>query len=260
MQNAAFDACGLDAVYLAFDVDGSDLGTAVAAIRALGFGGANVTIPHKRSVAPYLDELVGEAAVTGSVNTILNRNGRLVGHSTDGEGFVRSLREAGFSDLAGMEVWLLGTGGSALAIAARLREEPIGRLVVVTREKRARLDWPTEVPVAEVLTYEELADRPGAGCDLLVNTTPLGMFPRPEAMPPLPDSVFRPGVLVCDLIYNPPRTRLMEAAERAGATAINGLGMLVHQGAVAFEIWTGMPAPVGKMRAAAEAALDAQSF
>ena len=258
MQNAAFAARGLDAVYLAFDIEEPGLAAAVSSLRALGIRGANVTIPHKRAVAPYLDELCGEAALTGSVNTIVNERRRLFGHSTDGEGFVRSLRSAGITGLAGLEICLLGTGGAALAVAARLLREGAARLTVVTRDARRRLDWPSGITVHRLLTYDELAAAPEAiaGCRLLINTTPLGMSPREDAMPPVPETVFRPGTIVYDLIYHPPRTRLMKTAERRGTTAIGGLDMLVYQGAASFELWTGLPAPVEQMKTAVEKSLD----
>jgi len=254
MQNAAFSACGIDAAYIAFDVEESSLGAAVAAIRALGLQGVNVTIPFKRAILPYLDECSGEAALAGSVNTIVNRAGHLIGHGTDGEGFMRSLREAGIPDLAGWKVCLLGTGGAALAIASRLSREGVAGLTLVTRGERD-LNWPHEIDVRQRLTYDALAADPDAltGCDLLINTTPLGMKPWDDAMPAVPLTILRPGLIVYDLIYNPARTRLMETAERCGARVLGGLSMLVHQGAAAFEIWTGRPAPIQAMKAAAEA-------
>lgn len=257
MQNAAFAAHGLDAVYLAFDIEEPGLAVAVSALRALGIRGANVTIPHKRAVVPHLDELRGEAALTGSVNTIVNERGRLLGHSTDGEGFIRSLYQAGITSLAGLEVCLLGTGGAALAVAARLQNEGVARLFVVTRDARRRPDWPPDITVHRLLDYEELAAAPEAvaECRLLINATPLGMSPRVDVMPPILEEVFRPGLIVYDLIYRPARTRLLEMAERRGAVAIGGLDMLVYQGAASFELWTGLPAPVGTMKAAVESSL-----
>lgn len=257
LMNAAFGHYGLRAHYAAFDIDPARLGGAVEAIRCLGMGGVNVTIPHKRAVVPMLDEVTGEAGASGSVNTIANRNGRLIGHSTDGEGFLRALREETGYEPAGRSACLLGGGGAALAVALRLALEGAAGLTVVTRRKT--LDWPPQVgavPV-RVASYEEIAADPGllAGCDLLINTTPVGMHPRGEEMPPVPLDALRPGLVVYDLIYRPARTRLMAEAEKRGAKAVGGLGMLIHQAAASFEIWTDRPAPLEVMRAAALAAL-----
>ncbi|MGE5551674.1 MAG: shikimate dehydrogenase [Bacteroidota bacterium] len=259
MQNAAFAACGLEAVYLPFAVAPAELAAAVAAIRALGIRGVNVTIPHKRAVVEYLDKTDGEAALSGSVNTIVWRDDALVGYSTDGEGFIRSLREETGFEPAGRKVCLLGTGGAALALAVRLGREGVGGLTVVTRQQsKETLGWPLEACPDKVLTYERVRAEPGAlaACDLIVNTTPLGMSPHEDAMPALPATVFHPGMILYDLIYRPAVTKLMRVAKEAGAKVSGGLGMLVHQGAISFELWTGKPAPVAEMRAAAINALS----
>lgn len=260
IQNAAFAAYGIKAIYLAFNVRPGSLAEAVAAVRVLGMGGVNVTIPHKRAVAAYLDGLAGDAGLCGSVNTIVRRHGRLIGHSTDGDGFVRALREEAGLALAGRKVCILGTGGAALALAVRMAREGVAGLSVVTRRPPGLgLGWPAipGVPPPLVLSYEDLASFPGAlsECDLLVNATPLGMSPHEDDMPPLPAGVFHPGLVVYDLVYRPARTRLMAAAEAQGAVALGGLGMLVHQGAVSFELWTGKSAPVAEMRDAVLKAL-----
>lgn len=260
MQNAAFAAYGIDAVYQSFNVEPAALAEAVKAIRSPGMGGVNLTIPHKRAVVKYLDKTEGKAAASGSVNTIVRRDGRLVGYSTDGEGFIRSLREEAGLDLIGKKVCLLGTGGAALALAVRLRREGVGALVVITRQaSRDKIEWPTGVVSAleAVLTYEMVQADPKtlADCSLIVNATPLGMSPLEDAMPEIPCDVFRSGVVLYDLIYRPARTKLMCLAEAAGATVMNGLGMLVYQGAASFELWTGQPAPVAAMRIAATNAL-----
>ncbi len=260
MHNAAFIACGINALYLPFDVRPADLGAAVAAVKALGMGGVNVTVPHKRAVVPFLDELCGEAAISGSVNTVVHRGGRLVGYSTDGEGFVRALREeAGFQP-SGSRVCILGTGGAALAVAVRLLREGAAGIAVVTRGDGKDPGWPAGAATGSVrvMNYAELDADPStlADCDLLINATPVGMSPHEDEMPPIPGGVFRPGMVVYDLVYRPARTVLMRVAEDRGARVFGGLGMLVHQGAAAFELWTGRPAPVGEMRAAVVAALQ----
>lgn len=258
MQNAALAAAGINGVYLAFDVPPAALGDMVRAIRALGIAGMNVSIPHKRAVGALLDGLEGDAVLSGSVNTIIQRQGRLIGYSTDGEGFIRSLREEAGYTPRGKKICLLGTGGAALALTTRLIREEAAGITLVTRGKKAAPDWPATAMGGlnpRMVTYDDLHADPGLldGYDLLINTTPLGMHPDTQDMPPVPVSIFHPGLLVYDLIYNPRVTRLMAAAGKAGAKVLNGLGMLVYQGAASFELWTGRQAPVRAMREALEA-------
>ena len=254
MQNAAFAALGIKAVYMAFDVAPDDLGAAVAAIKALGLAGVNITIPHKLAIAPLLDEVAGDAAISGSVNTIVRRGARLIGYSTDGEGFVRALREETGFDPRGKTACLLGSGGAAASLAVSLTAADIDALTVVTRQ--GRLDrFPHLQKPAVVMTYEQLASCPAPGptWDIIVNCTPLGMWPLVDAMPPLPAHVFGPGVVAADLIYKPRKTKFLLRAEAAGAAIMGGLPMLVWQGAGSFELWTGKKAPLDVMRRAVEA-------
>jgi len=240
MHNAALEALGLDWVYVPFEVAPENVETAVAAVRALGLVGVNVTVPLKELVLPYLDAVDEAAAQIGSVNTIHNENGRLIGYSTDGAGFLQSLESAGQSTL-GREVYLLGAGGSARAVAWAL----------ASRGSRCRIAnrTPTrgEALVADInLVYPGMAAAAeGAAAtelfDLLVNTTTLGMQPRVGEMPLLPPEAFSGKPFVCDLIYAPAQTRLLAAAEAAGCGTLNGLGMLVNQGAISLSIWTGRP-------------------
>lgn len=265
MHNAAFQAAGLDYVYVPLPVQPENLRAAVEAVRALGLAGVNVTIPHKEAVLPLLDELSEEAGLTGAVNTIVNRSGRLLGDNTDGRGFLRSLQEgAGFSP-AGRSALLLGSGGAARAVALQLALAGAGRLRLTNRSrKRAEelagyieaktrlkpevLDWPAE---GETLPEEALR-----GADLVVQGTPLGMHPAVSEAPPLPYGSFRPGQVACDLVYNPVETQFLQRAGRAGAVTVDGLGMLLYQGALAYELWTGTTAPVEVMRKALEEVLN----
>lgn len=257
MQNAALEALGLDWVYVPFQVAPHDVAAAVAGLRALGLAGVNVTVPLKESVGPLLDVLDEDASRIGSVNTIHNRDGRLYGHSTDGAGFLRSLEAAG-QPTRNRRVLLLGAGGSARAIAyalasrgchCRIANRTGGRAAALALAVNARY-----LGAASVVGWGEEA----GGFDLLVNTTTLGMPPDEDAVPALPPNAFADRPFVYDLIYVPTRTRLLAAAAAAGCGTMNGVEMLVWQGALALAIWTGRPLeemPVAVMGAAVRAAL-----
>lgn len=261
MHAAAIGHHGLDAVYLAFRVEPDALPQAIAGMRALGIRGLNVTIPHKRGVAALCDRLLPSAEAAGGVNAIDHRDGELVGASTDGEGFLRSLAEAGI-DLRGSRVLLAGAGGSARAIAVALAPL-VGSLHIAARRADARsalarvsLHYGAAGVTHDDLTEEALA-RALESSDTLINTTPLGMWPSVADCLPLPEAGLRPELTVVDIVPNPVRTTLLARAEAAGCRTLGGVGMLVHQGAVAFELWTGLTAPVEAMRIACESALHA---
>lgn len=260
MHNAAFAALGLDYIYVPFPVLPANLPGAVAAVRALGLAGVNVTIPHKEAVLPLLDELSEEARLIGAVNTIVNRSGQLHGDNTDGRGFLRSLEEkAGFTP-AGKTALILGAGGAARAVAVQLALAGTKRLLLANRsQSRARelagfvaertgvrvemVPWPRKDN--EMLPGEALLE-----AELVVQATPMGMHPNASETVPLPFDLFRPGQVACDLVYNPVETLFLKKAREAGAAAVDGLGMLLYQGALAFELWTGAAAPVEVMREA----------
>ncbi len=260
MHNAAIGALGLDAVYLAFDVAPERLMEVLPAMAAMGFGGVNLTVPLKEVAYRGLESLAASAQLLGAVNTVECTPEGLRGHNTDGEGFERAVHEAFGEALAGRRVFVLGCGGAGRAVAltcARAGAERLwladvdaGRLDRLADELQAL----PEAPVVE-LAGSRAADwaREAPGADLVVQATPVGMRPGESSL--LPPSAFRPGQHAYDLIYMYPRTPFMEAAEAAGARAANGLGMLLHQGARAFEIWTGTRPPVAVMRAALERAV-----
>ncbi|NPV28498.1 MAG: shikimate dehydrogenase [Firmicutes bacterium] len=261
MQNKAFAFHGLPCCYVPFRVRKEDLQTAVAAIRALGLGGVNVTIPHKEQVISYLDEVDREARLIGAVNTILNQNGRLIGYNTDGAGFLLSLRaEADFAP-EGKHVVVLGAGGGARAVAFALALEGARTLRIFNRNpERAQalagdLHRATGCDVEAGALREDLLSAALARADLLVHASPVGMYPHHDEAPLVDPCLLRPGLVVCDLVYNPPRTRLLKEAAARGCRVVGGIGMLVHQGALAFEIWTGLQAPVAIMRAVVEESL-----
>jgi shikimate dehydrogenase len=265
MHNAAFQATGLDYIYIPFKVEKAALPDAIKAVRALNLAGVNITIPHKETVLSYLDEISVEAAFTGAVNTVVNQQGRLYGENTDGRGFIKALSgQSGFNP-AGKTALILGAGGAARAVAVQLALSGAAKLVLVNRsrpraEGLARLiaektgvaaavaDWPAEglQPLAGII----------ANTDLVVQATPLGMYPHLEETVPFPFNSLKQGTVVCDLVYNPARTNFLKKAAQAGAITVNGLGMLVYQGALSFELWTGIPAPIKTMRDALLKALS----
>ena len=253
LLNAAFVALGLDWVYVAFEVPEGGTAEALAAMRALDLAGLNVTMPHKTAAAGGCDDLTPDAAALRSVNTVVPLGGgRLLGDSTDGEGFIRSLRDAGH-DPGGKRVLLLGAGGAARAVALALGREGSAVTVAARRADAAR-SAAALAPAGEAIEWDA-ARLLAPEADLVVNATPVGMTGAGIAIAP---SVLHPGQVVADLVYHPLDTPLLVAARGAGAAVVDGLGMLVHQAALAIERWTGERAPVGVMRAAAEAAVAAR--
>jgi shikimate dehydrogenase len=253
MHNAALRALSLNYVYAAFRVAPAALPQALAGMRALGMVGLNVTVPHKQAVMAHLDEISAEAQSIGAVNTITNRDGQLVGYNTDAFGIVQSLKADGGLDPLPPKVALLGAGGAARAVLyALLARDEVEEVLLLNRtvEKAAALagdlDSAGKVRVGSLTETEPIGD---AG--LLINATALGMHPRDDVSPLADPSCLHERMLVADIVYNPLETVLMRQAAAAGASAINGLGMLAWQGARSFEIWTGVEPPVEAMIAAA---------
>jgi shikimate dehydrogenase len=256
MMNRAFRARGLPFVYLAFDVSPQELETAVRGMQALGFRGWNVTIPHKVAILEYLDEVEETAREIGAVNTVVSRNGRLIGYNTDSEGYLRSLVDETGLELAGQRVLILGAGGAARAVAHALAVAGVESITIAnrTREKAERLAASLGRKVdARALSLAEVA-RVAGETTLLVQTTSVGMYPETEAIP-IDPSLLHEGMTVSDLIYRPRKTLLLREAEARGARVHGGLGMLLHQAALAFEKWMGRAAPVDVMRDALEEAM-----
>jgi shikimate dehydrogenase len=255
MHNAAFQALGLPWHYGLLPTDPAELETRLCTLEGQGYQGVNVTVPHKQAVMSHLDEISGAAKAIGAVNTIVVRDGRLFGHNTDGAGFLAALREAGFEPVAQRAI-LLGAGGAARSVAYVLAEAGCHVTLYTRTTQRAR-NLAQELGEAgfELSMTPTLSQLDLASFDLLVNATSVGTWPQTDATPwpvaiPLPSHW-----TVYDLVYNPPETRLLTRARAAGATAIGGLAMLVHQGALAFELWTGQQPPIDVMRTAAEKAL-----
>jgi shikimate dehydrogenase len=253
MQNAAFKALQLDCCYVPFLVGEGSLAAAVKAVRELNLGGVNITIPHKEKVLAYLDQVDEGALQIGAVNTIVNRDGYLFGYNTDASGFLASLRSVGFEP-NGKRVVVMGAGGAARAAAVALVHEGVSWIDISNRSiKRAELladdlrKMGADVGLCDygVCFFEAVQN-----ADLLVNATPVGMYPDHEDDPIIMKERLHSRLLVCDLVYNPPQTRLLREAAAVGCSVINGVGMLVHQGALAFELWTGRKAPVDLMQRA----------
>lgn len=258
MHNTAFADLGLDWCYVPFAVAPGSLPQAVAAIRALGIHGVNITVPHKQAIIPLLDQLTPEARAIGAVNTIITAEAGLLGHNTDAAGFRCSLLQANF-EVRGKRVLVFGAGGAARAIVYALqREGAYITLLNRTRERAVDLanTLPGDITVGPL--DPETVQTWAAKTQLVVNTTSVGMWPLVDASP-WPESVPFPGhALLYDLVYNPRRTRLVNQALQAGASFIDGLWMLVHQGAEAFYLWTGKHPNTELMYRAADHALGGE--
>ncbi|MBI3596575.1 MAG: shikimate dehydrogenase [Nitrospirae bacterium] len=260
MHNAAFEALDMDYCYIPLAVEPRRMRSAVDALQWLGFRGFNVTIPHKQRIMAFMDRLTPEAKLIGAVNTVEIQRDRLIGHNTDGRGFLGALREETGRSVAGLRVLLLGAGGAARAVAFQLALDGVRTLLIANRSSEraqglARNLRRSSVQCSvSVLPWAEEALKTGAQqSDIIINATSVGMNP---ADPPLLSStILRPHHVVCDLIYKPPMTALLKQAQKAGAMTISGLGMLVHQGALSFEIWTGRRPPVDVMREALHQAI-----
>lgn len=258
MHNYSFQSLGLDYVYLCFDVKEQGLKDAVQGLRALNVKGFNLTMPDKNKVLEHLDELSCAARLIGAVNTVENRDGRLIGHNTDGIGFMRSVAEQGL-EMKGKTMTLLGAGGAATAICAQAALDGVAHMHIFLRSTSSHLS--RMEALAENLSVEtgckfqihdirdlQTLEHAVRESTLLVNATSVGMAPRPDTCI-LPEHFAFPAALsVADIIYNPWETRLLSLAKKAGCKTFNGYGMLLYQGAEAFRIWTGQEMPMKQVR------------
>jgi len=251
MHNAAFAALGLNWRYLAFEVDPKNLRAAIAGARAMNFAGLNLTVPHKLLAVDMVDELDASAKTWGAVNTIKFENGRAIGFNTDADGLANSLREDLQIELRGKKVLLLGAGGAGRTAALKLAAENVAELFLVNRTVSKAEEIAGEIK-KQFPSVKVSVGYPKTEIDLLLNATSLGL--KPEDGSPLDEKQFslKQTRAVYDMIYKPAETKLLVAAKVAGCKTANGIGMLVHQGAKAFEIWTGQSAPVAVMRRAVE--------
>lgn len=237
-------------MYIAFEVKPSQLGAAVAGLRALNVVGFNVTIPHKEAIIRYLDELEPSAGEMRAVNTVIRHNEALIGANTDGEGALRALREQGI-DLTGWRIVILGAGGAARALSYAFSEHCDSIIFLnrtqkianaLSRELKQKGIKATYLPLTRAGIAQSLEH-----ADMLVNATSVGMRPRTEESL-IPPDLLRPELVIFDLVYNPSDTKLLRDAKKMGLTTIDGIHMLVYQGAIAFEKWTGKKAPIEIMR------------
>ena len=257
MHNEAFAYLGLDYAYLAFEVDNSTLEDAIKGLRALKMVGSNVSMPNKTVVGQYLDKLSPAAELCGAVNTIVNENGVLTGHITDGIGFMQSLKDNDI-DVIGKKMTIAGAGGAATAIEIQAALDGVSTLHIFNRKGRS---WERALKLADTINantsckaaVSDLADEASLrqaleASTILTNATSLGMAPHADTCP-IPDaSMLRPKLIVSDIIYNPKQTRLLQMASANGCATFNGLYMLLFQGAEAFRLWTGKEMPIEPIR------------
>ena len=253
IHNAAFAALDLDWTYLAFDVAAGDAWAALQAMRTLRIGGLSVTMPHKADVAEAVDRLSPHAAALAAVNCVAWDQGELVGHNTDGAGFVDSLRHDAGIDVAGRSCFVVGAGGAARAVVHALADAGAVEVVVANRtQSKALTAAALAGEVGRIGQRSEVGD-----ADIVVNATSMGMAgTAAEAALPVEVSRLHSGQVVADLVYHPMRTPLLDAADQAGAVTVGGVGMLVHQAAAQFSLWTGEPAPLDAMFEAVNQSLE----
>lgn len=257
MQNEAFRVAGIDCIQLAFEVDNSTLEDAVKAIRALGMKGSNVSMPNKTEVGKYLDRLSHEAELIGSVNTIVNDHGILTGYCTDGIGYMNALADSGI-DVRGKKITIVGAGGAATAMQIQAAIDGVKEISIFNvrdhffetgQETVRKINEHTacHAEIFDLMDHDALR-REIADSFLLANATGLGMKPH-EGETWLPDiSYLRPDLIVTDTVYAPPMTRLLEMARDAGCQYMNGLPMMLFQGAAAFKLWTGKEMPIEHLK------------
>ena len=246
VEEAGFAATRLNYRYITCLVKRGDIANAILGMRAMNMRGVNLTMPHKVDVLPYLDEITPAARIIGAVNTVVNRGGHLLGENTDGKGFVKSLTDEGIN-LHGKTVCLLGAGGAARAIGVECALNGANKIIIVNRNaergtalrdaiaentdaQAEYIPWDGSVPVPEQT-------------DILVNATCVGLFPDVNACPDIDYDTIEKGMIVCDVVFNPAMPVFLQKARQRGARTISGLGMLVNQAALNFEIWTDVKAP-----------------
>lgn len=257
MHEAAYATLGMNWRYLTVEVLPEDLETAMAGLRAMNMRGINLTIPHKVEVVRYLDSLSEAAQLMGAVNTVVNEGGELFGENTDGKGFMRALTDDARVDPNGAKVIAFGAGGAARAITVELALAGAAEITIVNRspERGRGLVELLQDRTPTSATYQpwDGPHRVPEDANVVVNATPIGLFPDIDAIPDLDYSTLSPDMTVCDVIHSP-GTPFLTEAHRRGSRTLDGVGMLVYQGAIGFKLWTGRDAPVDVMyRALAEA-------
>nr|WP_122012889.1 shikimate dehydrogenase [Maliibacterium massiliense] len=248
MFEAGFAALGLDWRYALFRVKAQDLKAAMAGMRAMGFSGLNLTIPHKVNAMAYMDSLGASARIIGAINTVVIKNGKLHGENTDGKGFVLGMQSRGVS-LADKRLVVLGAGGAARAICVECALAGCASIVIINRTEEAGLALAGCVRAQTGCDARYIPWTAGVhipACDILINATNIGLYPD-ASRPDICYADITAGMLVQDIIPNPAQTPFLDAAKAQGATTCDGLGMLVHQGALGIRLWTGKKADTGAM-------------
>lgn len=248
IHNDAFEKENIEAVYHHFHVTKEGLNDAVKGMKALGIEGFNITIPHKTSIIPFLDEVDELALAIGAVNTVVNKNGRFIGYNTDGKGFFKSLCDEISSDIKAKKTLVIGAGGAARAIYFTLVKEGVKQVDIANRTKERAAQLVSDCPydkVSKALSIIE-AEESLSQYDLIIQTTSSGMSPESDHSPLKVDQL-KTGAIVSDIIYNPLQTKLLREAGEKGAETQNGLGMFINQAALAFEIWTGIMPDTARM-------------
>ncbi|MBO1626462.1 shikimate dehydrogenase [Bacillus arachidis] len=249
MHNDAFEHLSIDAHYHAFLVEEETLGEAVKGLKALGVSGFNVTTPHKVSIMKYLDEIDPLAMQIGAVNTVVHRDGKLIGYNTDGIGYVRSLQSISKEPLYQKRILLLGAGGACRGIYFSLVDAGVKEIDIANRtiEKAEQLiAGCKEGILSHALSLEQATEKQN-NYDIIIHTTTIGMHPHVQNTP-LQIQSLKPGTIVSDIIYNPFETKLLQEAKAKGAIVQNGIDMFVYQGALAFEMWTGRMPNIERMK------------
>lgn len=257
MHNEAFRLLELDYVYLCFDVGKEGLKTAINGLREINVAGINLTMPNKSLMYEYADELSESAKLIGAVNIVVIDNGKFIGHNTDGIGYIRSLNASGH-EITGEKMTLLGSGSAATAIAIQAALEGLASIDIFCRDasmKKAQINIADKINknTGCIATIYDLQDqtqlkRSIGESYVLTNTSSVGMAPNVNKSLVNDVSFFRPDLIVSDIIYNPKETMLLRQARQAGSKTYNGLGMLLYQGAVAFELWTNHEMPIPQIR------------
>jgi shikimate dehydrogenase len=259
MHNSAFQEMGLDYVYIPFRVKAEELKSAIDGFKALNVVGINVTLPHKKAVLPLMDRVSEEAQLIGAVNTLVFKDGTVKGHNTDARGFLASLYEKGIDSVRGMKVVVLGAGGGARAIVTGLALESVSSITIANRtvENAVKLaddlSKKTDVQMKGIALDESKFSDYVSKCDLLVSTITAGMDPSIKLS--IDPDWLQKDCIVCDIVYTPPDTNLLKSAMDRGLKTVGGMGMLVHQGAISFQLWTGLQPPLETMRQALTKAL-----
>ncbi|MDK9705935.1 MAG: shikimate dehydrogenase [Desulforhopalus sp.] len=256
MHNRLFEKLGLDYCYMPVQVTPENLRTVFAGLTKMNVAGFNVTIPHKIAIIDYLDALDPLAATIGAVNTICIKDGRTIGYNTDGEGFIRSLHEAAGTIVHGKRVLILGCGGAVRAIAMTLAFQGAEKIVIANRTMAKAEALAAEINTRIGNCAVAIAAEPESqaeaikSCDILVNGTSIGMYPRQEDSP-IDLTLLESHLVVADIVYNPHTTKLLAAAQAKGCRIVHGIGMLIHQGAAGFKLWTGIDPLIEEMTEAA---------